>query len=351
MLRSRPAIAAPPAVGDRGGERRRRARPLRPLNIPGLGDRVSGEQPGADGAGHLRGGASPGQGERSAVGEHGELGRVGLRLLRQGRGEDDEVRAPRIGRPGQLLDWGVHPEVVDPPSVAVEHDAEDHQRQVVKLTGGAGEHSARAVPVPPAPGQPGEPPADEVAGEVLLGDAGRSAFPALPEFGEIRQQNVAEHRGEREVGHEPVQGGLGGWLVEGVQGLPEVTGQLTRRRPLTVRAGGPATIRLGPAVLAEHRSRRFGGRQPAGEVGLHPPDPRLVRLGVQPEAARRAHRLQEAVAALPRPQDVVAHAEAPAQLTDTEQRRALGSIHASTVQYLDNIGQCPARDHRKQRTP
>ena len=111
-------------------------------------------------------------------------------------------------------------------------------------------------------------------------------LPALPEFGEIRQHNVAEHRRQGEVGHEPVQDCLCGWLVEGVEGLPEGTGQLTRRRRGAVRPGGPAGVRPGPAVLPEHRSRRLGGRQPAGEVGLHPADPRRVRLGVQPEAAR-----------------------------------------------------------------
>ena len=126
---------------------------------------------------------------------------------------------------------------------------------------------------------------------------------------------------------------LGGRLIEGVQGLPEGTGQLTLRRWDAVRPGGPAVA--GPAVLSEYRSRRLGGRQPAGEVSLHPADPPRVRLGVQPEPARRAHRLEEAVAALPRPQDVVAHAEAPAQLTDAQQRRALGSVHANTLQYLD----------------
>ena len=156
----------------------------------------------------------------------------------------------------------------------------------MKLAGGAGEDGAGAVPVPPAPGQPSEPPADEVAGEVLLGDAGRSTLPALPEFGEIGHHNVAEHRRHGEVGHEPVKDSLCGWLVEGVEGLPEVTGQLTRRRRGAVRPGGPAEVRLGPVVLPEHRSRRLGGGQPIGEISLHPADPRLVRLGVQPEAAR-----------------------------------------------------------------
>jgi len=35
------------------------------------------------------------------------------------------------------------------------------------------------------------------------------------------------------------------------------------------------------------------------------------------------------------PQDVAPHAEAPAQLTDAQQRRAFGSADANTPQYLD----------------
>ena len=41
-----------------------------------------------------------------------------------------------VGCPGQFLDRGAHAEIVDPLSVAVEHDGEDHQRQVVKFPGG-----------------------------------------------------------------------------------------------------------------------------------------------------------------------------------------------------------------------
>ena len=269
-------------TGRAGHEHFHRGHPACPASV--TGSPASSRAPTA--VGDLRRGAGSGQCERSALGERGELGSVGLEGLRQGRGQDDEVRAPRVDRPRQLLDRGVHPEIVDPPPVAVEHDAEDHQRQVVKLPGGAGQDGAGAVPVPPAPGQPSEPPADDVACEVLLGDAGRSTLPALPEFGEIRHHNVAEHCRQGEVGHEPVKDCLRGWLVEGVEGLPEGTGELTRRPRGAVRPGGPAEVRPGPGVLPEHCLRCLGGRQPVSEVGLHPADPRLVRLGVQPEAAR-----------------------------------------------------------------
>jgi hypothetical protein len=94
---------------------------------------------------------------------------------------------------------------------------------------------------------------------MLLGDAGRSALPALPELGEIRHHIVAEQCRQGEVGHEPVDDCLCGWLVEGVEGLPEGAGQLTRRCRGAVRLDGPAGFRPGGVVLPEHRSRRLGG--------------------------------------------------------------------------------------------
>ena len=100
------------------------------------------------------------------------------------------------------------------------------------------------------------------------GDAGRSALPALPELGEIRQHNVAEHRRHGKIRHQPVKDRLCGWLVEGVEGLPEGTGQLTRRRGV-VRGGGSAVVRRSAAVLPPHRSGCLGAADSlVGEVGL-----------------------------------------------------------------------------------
>ena len=232
-----------------------------------------------EGARDLRRGADSCQG---ALGARGELRSEGLEVARQGRGEDDEVRVPRVDCPGQLLDRGAHPEIVDPPSAAVQDDAEDHQRQVAKLPRGAGQDGAGAVPVPPAPGQPGEPPADDVAGEVLLGDAGRSPLPVLPELGEIgtttsRSTGVRE---KSDTSRSRTACAVGSSKAS--RAPPVDTGQLTRRRWDAVRPGGPAVA--GPACLSEHRSRRLGVRQAAGEVSLHPADLQRVRLGVQPEA-------------------------------------------------------------------
>ena len=79
--------------------------------------------PGPDGRGELRGRAGPGQGQRRCPGERG-----GERLerARLGGGQDDKVGRAGSGRPGQFLDRRVRAEVVDPPPVAVQGDAEDH---------------------------------------------------------------------------------------------------------------------------------------------------------------------------------------------------------------------------------
>ena len=120
--RSRPG---PGTVGwPRSRRRRPRAPSPRPLNISASVTGVAGQQPGPHGARDLRRGAGSCQGERGALGARGELRSEGLEVARQGRGEDDEVRVPRVDRPGQLLDRGAHPEIVDPPP-AVQDDAED----------------------------------------------------------------------------------------------------------------------------------------------------------------------------------------------------------------------------------
>ena len=66
-------------------------------------------------------------------------------------------------------------------------------------------------------------------------------------------------------------------------------------------------------------------------MGLHPADPLLVGPGVEPEAARGPHRLEQAVPALPGPQHVVADAQATAQLTDAQQRAVLVGLHGITL--------------------
>jgi hypothetical protein len=100
--------------------------------------------------------------------------------------------------------------------------------------------------------------------------------PALPELGQVRHHHLPEKCRYREIGHQPVENGLGGRLVEGVEGTPEGTRQLSCGRGDAIRAGGliriaPAGITAPSAVLTEHFSRRLGGRQAAGEMSRKPP--------------------------------------------------------------------------------
>ena len=97
---------------------------------------------------------------------------------------------------------------------------------------------------------------------------------------------------------------LRGRLVENVQSLPERGAQPVPRRHGEGRPGGSAG--RGTRVAAERGACRLGRGQPTGEISLHLADPPLVRLGVQPEAAWRAHRLQQAVGILPGPEHMVA---------------------------------------------
>ena len=154
-------------------------------------------------------------------------------------------------------------------------------------------------------------------------------MPALAKISEKGQHDIAQEGRHGEAGQQPVQHGLRGRLVEGVHRLPERGGQFTGR------GRGGATGTGGRAgVVTKGGARRLGGGQPAGEVGLHPADPCLVRLGIQPEAARRAHRLQQAVAVLPGPEHMVADAQAPAQLADAQQRAIPRKLHGENCTSL-----------------
>jgi hypothetical protein len=108
------------------------------------------------------------------------------------RGDDDEIRVRRLRRPRQLLDRGAHPEVVDSPALTVEHDPEDHQREVVQLQGRAREHSLWPASAAPSAGQAGQPAADDEAGEVLLRDACGAVPPARAEVAEVGHDDVAQ---------------------------------------------------------------------------------------------------------------------------------------------------------------
>ena len=120
------------------------------------------------------------------------------------------ARTARSGREASAAcggsSTGCWSQVADPPPGAVERDAEDHERHVVQLAGRAGEQGLRPVRASPATGKPCEPAGEEIAGEVLLGDAGRAALAALAEVSEVGQRDIAQ-----DGLHRPRPGALESW--------------------------------------------------------------------------------------------------------------------------------------------
>ena len=130
----------------------------------------------------------------------------------------------------------------------------------MQLAGRARQQGLRPLPAAPAAGEAREPAADEVGGEVLGGDAGRPGLPALAEVGEVGQDNIAQDGRQGQPGDEPVQDGLRGRLVEGVQSPAEPGERLAACEPGGL-AGEPAD----------------SGTRAASERGA-PPRPRSPRL-------------------------------------------------------------------------
>ena len=87
------------------------------------------------------------------------------------------------------------------------------------------------------------------------------------------------------------------------------------------------------AVAGGSQPSRLGGRQPAVEMRLHGPHAPLVLGGVEAQTALGSGRIKQAVAALPRTQELWAHAHAPAELADT-QAVLYVLRHSRTVQDL-----------------
>jgi len=116
---------------------------------------------------------------------------------------------------------------------------------------------------------------------MLHGHAGCLALPALAEVSEVGQHDIPQDGRHGQIGEQPVQHGLRGRFVESVQSLPQRGGQPIPRRRGEGRPGGPTG--RGTRVATESGACRLGRGQPVGEISLHPADPPLVRLGVQPE--------------------------------------------------------------------
>jgi hypothetical protein len=135
---------------------------------------------------------------------------------------------------------------------------------------------------------------------VLLGDRGVAALPALAELAQVRQDDLGQHRVDGRHCKKAVEDRLCLRLVERIERAGELRAHRLRRR----RGAAGVFARLGP----EHEGSRLRGGQAAGQVPAHEADPLQVGRRVQAEAARRARRAQQPVAAFPRAQELRADA-------------------------------------------
>jgi hypothetical protein len=179
----------------------------------------------------------------------------------------------------------------------------------------------------------------------MLGpDGHRPGRPPLADTAQARHHHVSQDRLDGVPGEQPVEHRLGTRFVKGNQARGESgrrAGQAPRRtgdgglrirpgrgiraraagwprtparRALCTRTGSPLGSRAEGALLVQGGASRLRGGQAGRQVGLHPPDPVLVSRGVQALAAGGADGLQHPVPALPDAQQVLADADAAAQL-------------------------------------
>ena len=112
------------------------------------------------------------------------------------------------------------------------------------------------------------------------------------------------------VGKQPVERVMRSDSVEAVERLAKL--QLLRGE----RRAGLRLGELGSRLDIAREAGSFGCREASPELFLHGLDARDVGVGVEAEPARRALRSQEVVAAFPRTQQLRAHTDPAAQLSD-----------------------------------
>ena len=162
----------------------------------------------------LRAGARPGDPERSSSCELAQ-GRFGSGYALRRAGHDhDGGGLERARGLGERVEWRVGPEEGDPPAALAQREAEDDERQIVLFPRRTGQESAWPGALIPAAGEAEEPPSEEVAGEVLVGNRRLASLPAVAQLTQVRQDHIAEDRLQRQVRQQPVDCHVRGCLVE-----------------------------------------------------------------------------------------------------------------------------------------
>ena len=261
------ALDAGAAEPDRACSRQR----LQPVRSPSPGAALRGGEHQPPG----RGFRSPPRGSRSAC---------------RGRGRRSAIRARCRQRPKQISprSW--------------------------RLAGHAGEHGEGARARPPAASQPEQAAAQERRGEVLLGHRDSAALPAGADLGHRAQHHAFEEAVEREAGQGRVEDRVGAGLVECLERGEQP--QRLRGRVENATPGGRARGRppRPPGRAPPPRPRRCPGRSAGASRARS-----ARRLPSRGGSRRAAHRVEQAVAALPGPDRVGPHTGAPAQLADPDQ--------------------------------
>ena len=166
-------------------------------------------------------------------------------------------------------------------------------------------------PRPQPRARPSSRPRRTLGGEVLLGDRGLAALPAVSELAQVGQDDVAQERVDGRHGQQPVEDRLRAWLVE--RGP-------ARRRARRASRRGPARVRAASVAdrVADGERGRLRGSQSLREV-LPASGARARRRPASRGAARRlSARVEQPVAALPGAQQLGADPGALAQLADPQ---------------------------------
>ncbi len=257
--------------------------------------------------------ARPAHGQHPALTAAGETD-IG-QASGQGGGEDHRGWIELLDGPADDVGRRVAAEEGDPPAVLAEGDAEREQAEVVLLAARAGQHGPRPVAEIPAACQGEQAPGEDARGEVLARHLVLGRLPALADAAQHRQHDLEHHLGGRACGEQSVEQVVGRGRVEPAERLVEpfqgVVG--LRRRP--------------------HGRRCLRGRQPVGQARPHLQHALLVARGVQPVAARRPRRREQAVALLPRPQHLPARARAAGELADPESLRRRHRYWSATASW------------------
>src|SRR3954464_1257040 len=242
-------------------------------------DRVGREGGGGEPGGAIGGGAGAADGDRVVAGEVADVVGGGGKRGGEGGREHDHVGGDGACGVVDGGDGGVGAEVGDAPAEVAQGQAEGDQAELVAFAKHAVQDGAIGARAAPAARHGQHPAFQKGGGEVLLGDRRLAAFPALAEFAQVGQDDVAQHGAGGKDTEQPLQRAVGGAVVKALQRLAQDAQRLVhvagRHAGIGVQGGG---------LHAVHQAGGLGGRDAASLVVLHQPQARDVVGGVQAKA-------------------------------------------------------------------